>query len=56
MKNQLVQEKKSLLHELNSIDKKYSLLTDIIDVDFLETLYRKKFMVGKENELVYIDN
>tara|TARA_B100001123_G_scaffold406053_1_gene496952 strand:- start:8 stop:301 length:294 start_codon:yes stop_codon:yes gene_type:complete len=53
IKNQLVQEKKSLLHELNSIEKKNSLLTDIIDVDYLETLYRKKFMVGKKNEKIY---
>ena len=56
IKNQLVQEKKSLLHELNSIEKKNSLLTDIIDVDYLETLYRKKFMVGKESEKIYKDN
>ena len=50
----LFQKKKSLLLQLNSIEKKNSLLTDIIDVDYLETLYRKKFMVGKENEIIYV--
>ena len=53
IKNQLIQEKKSLLHELNFIEKKNSLLTDIIDVDYLETIYRKKFMLGKKNEKIY---
>jgi len=53
IKNQLIQEKKSLLHELHFIEKKNSLLTDIIDVDYLETLYRKKFMLGKKNEKIY---
>ena len=50
----LFQEKQSLAVQLNSIEKKNSLLTDIIDIDYLETLYRKKFMVGKVNEKIYI--
>ena len=49
----LFQEKKSLLLQLNSIEKKNSLLTDNINIDYLEMLYRKKFMVGKPNELIY---
>ena len=53
---QLLQEKKSLTLQLDSIEKKNSLLTDIIDTDYLETLYRKKFMVGKVNEKIYISN
>ena len=52
---QLFQEKKSLVLQLDSIEKKNSLLTDIIDTDYLETLYRKKFMVGKINEEIYIN-
>ena len=51
---QLFQEKESLVLQLDSVTKKNSLLTDIIDTDYLETLYRKKFMVGKVNEKVYI--
>ena len=52
---QLFQEKKSLIPQLDLIEKKNSLLTDIIDTDYLETLYRKKFMVGKINEEIYIN-
>ena len=51
---QLFDEKKSLAQELNLIEKKNRLLTDIIDVDYLETLYRTKFMVGKKNEKIYL--
>ena len=52
---QLSQENESLIYQLDSIEKKNSLLTDIIDTDYLETLYRKKFMVGKINEEIYIN-
>ena len=51
---QLFQEKESLVLKLDLIEKKNSLLTDIVDIDYLETLYRKKFMVGKINEEIYI--
>ena len=54
LKEQLFQEKKLLVLQLNSIEKKNSLLTDIIDIDYLETLYRKKFMVGKSNEKIFV--
>ena len=50
----LFQEKKSLQLQLNSIEKKNSLLTDNINIDYLDMLYRKKFMVGKVNEKVYL--
>ena len=52
---QLFQEKESLLLQLDSVEKKNSLLTDIINADYLEILYRKKFMVGKINEEIYIN-
>ena len=52
---QLFQEKELLVLKLDSIEKKNSLLTDIIDTDYLETLYRIKFMVGKINEKIYIN-
>ena len=50
----LFQEKKLLVLQLDSVEKKNGLLTDIIDTDYLETLYRKKFMVGKSNEKIYV--
>ena len=54
IKEQLLQEQKSLALRIDSIEKKNSLLTDIIDIDYLETLYRKKFMVGKPSEKIYV--
>ena len=54
IKEQLLQEQKSLALRIDLIEKKNSLLTDIVDLDYLETLYRIKFMVGKPNEKIYI--
>ena len=54
IKDQLIQEKKSLIINLNLVEKKNSLLTDVIDIDYLEILYRKKFMAGKRNEKIYV--
>ena len=51
---QFTEHKKILLIKLASVEKKNSLLTDKIDADYLEILYRKKFMVGKKNEKIYI--
>jgi len=53
IKEQLMQEKKSLTIRISSLEKKNSLLTDKIDIDYLETLYREKFMVGKPSEKIY---
>ena len=55
LKNNLIQEKKLLSKKLYLVDKKNYILTEKIDLDFLETLYRKKFMVGKSNEKVYLN-
>ena len=41
---------------INSIEKMNSLLTNKIDLDYLEILYREKFMVGKSNEYIYKSN
>ena len=55
MITQLVDKKKSLEIKLNLIEKKNNLLTDSIDLDYLETLYRSKFMVGKKSEKIFLD-
>tara|TARA_B100000029_G_scaffold340094_1_gene332318 strand:- start:2232 stop:2528 length:297 start_codon:yes stop_codon:yes gene_type:complete len=52
---QLTQEKQSLVAKLELVEKKNSLLTDIVDTDYLEILYREKFMVGKTSEKIYIN-
>ncbi len=53
IKEQLIKEKISLVAQLNYIEKKNNLLNDVVDLDYLETLYRQKFMVGKPNEKIY---
>tara|TARA_B100000029_G_scaffold325093_1_gene317564 strand:+ start:1403 stop:1705 length:303 start_codon:yes stop_codon:yes gene_type:complete len=53
-KENLIKKKQELTLQLNLIEKKNKLLTDVIDTDYLETLYRKMFMVGKKNEKIYI--
>ena len=55
IQNQLIQKKNNLTAELNDIDKKILLLTENIDLDYLEILYREKFFYGKPNEIVYLD-
>ena len=56
IKKQLVNEKELLDLQLSAIEKKNSLLTDSIDLDYLEILYRNKFMLGKPEEKVFINN
>ena len=53
---QLFHKNQAFIDQLDSVEKKNNLLTDVVDVDYLETLYRKKFIVGKTNEKVYISN
>ena len=53
IKNSLTKEKSLLTIELNSVEKKNNLLTDNIDLDYLEILYRQKFIVGLPNEKIY---
>ena len=52
----LIVEKKYLISKLNVVENKNRLLTDIIDLDYLEILYRKKFMLGKKTEKIYLNN
>ena len=52
--NNLNKEKKTLMLQLGLIEKKNSLLTDVIDTDYLEILYREKFRVGKKTEKIYV--
>ena len=56
VKAQLTEEKKVLSIKLAMVEKKNMLLTDKVDLDYLEILYRQKFMVGKSNEHIYKSN
>jgi len=56
IKEQLIEEKKALTLKLAMVEKKNRLLTDKVDLDYLEMLYREKFIVGKSNEYIYKNN
>jgi len=53
--NQKIKKKSNLTAELNDVEKKILLLTENIDLDYLEILYREKFFYGKPNEKVYLN-
>ena len=55
IQNKLIQEKKNLTAELNDVEEKILLLSENIDLDYLEILYREKFFYGKPNEKVYLN-
>ena len=52
--NELINKKESLTLELNDIEKKIVLLSENINLDYLEILYREKFFYGKSDENVYL--
>ena len=56
-KNLLINLKKEELQlkkDIKDLEFKNSLLTNNLDLDYIETLIRKKFLFGKKNEIVYI--
>ena len=44
----------SLLSEIKNIEFKNSLLSNKLDLDYIETLIREKFLFGKDGETLYI--
>jgi len=49
-------EEADLLNKIKGLEFKNSLLTDKLDLDYVETLIRDKFLFGKEGETLYIIN
>ena len=47
-------DKKDLSDKIETLEQKNSLLTENIDLDFIEILIREKFLFGKEGETTYI--
>ena len=43
-----------LIKNINDMDHKNSLLTTNLDLDYIETLIRERFLFGKEDETLYI--
>ena len=52
--NQLKNEKIKLSNKINELEDKNLLLTDNLDLDYIETLIRQKFLFGKKGEKIYI--
>ena len=50
----LVTDQKDLSDKILVLDQKNSLLTENIDLDFIEILIREKFLFGKKDETTYI--
>tara|TARA_B100000886_G_scaffold139288_1_gene94203 strand:+ start:1637 stop:1945 length:309 start_codon:yes stop_codon:yes gene_type:complete len=44
----------SLKIQINDLDFKNSLLSDNLDLDYIETLIRERFLYGKKNEQIFI--
>ena len=44
----------SLVSSINELDHKNSLLSTNLDLDYIETLIRKRFLFGKKDETIYI--
>jgi cell division protein FtsB len=52
--NTLEQEESILISEIEDLDFKNSLLSDNLDLDYIETLIRERLLFGKDNETIYI--
>ena len=50
----LKNEEMQLSLKINKLEIKNSLLTDNLDLDYVEFLIRDKFLLGKKNDTVYI--
>ena len=52
--DQLKNDQITLKSKIEDLEHKNSLLTENIDLDFIEILIREKFLFGKEGETTYI--
>ena len=52
----LKKQETSLIIQIEDLDFKNSLLSDNLDLDFIETLIRERFLYGRKNEKIYIIN
>ena len=50
----LQQEEALINSQINDLEFKNSLLSDNLDLDYVEILIREKFLFGKKNEKIYI--
>ena len=52
--NDLKQEESLIISQIEDMDHKNSLLSTNLDLDYIETLIRERFLFGKEGETIYI--
>ena len=52
--NNLKNDEILLTNQIEDLDFKNSLLSDNLDLDYIETLIRERFLFGKKNETIYI--
>ena len=50
----LIKERKLIAYQIKDLDNKNLLLSDNLDLDYIETLIRERFIFGKKNEKIYI--
>ena len=50
----LKNEKNKIINNINELEAKNSLLTDNLDLDYIEILIRQKFLFGKNGEKIYL--
>ena len=50
----LKNEKIKVANKINELEIKNSLLTDNLDLDYIEILIRQKFLFGKDGEKIYL--
>ena len=50
----LQNDEANLTNKIKNLEFKNSLLSDKLDLDYVETLIREKFLFGKEGETLYI--
>jgi cell division protein FtsB len=52
----MLNKKNELAIQISGLEHKISLLTDNIDLDYIETLVREKFFFGQKGEKAYLIN
>ncbi len=52
--NDLKTKKITLINQINDLEFKNSLLSDNLDLDYIETLIRERLLFGKKDEKIYL--
>lgn len=52
--NDLKKQESLVINQIKDLDFKNSLLSDNLDLDYIEILIRERFIFGKKNEIIYL--